>query len=174
MIYVLCMNKIQIKKCYPYAKNPFWFSKNNDLSSTSYLKYYEMYTESAPDISDLKDFFLLKFLELNCNKILNIASIQYLINLEELHIHTSDFKDEDMIWLKKLGKLKRLDLHRTKVTDVSSLENLVNLEMLWAPNKHRIFRKINSFEKFMFMEESNFRYIFIKKIGQSRNVVFRK
>ena len=141
MIYVLCMNKIQIKKCYPYCLPNFKECsythklKMEDMLITDILslknlinlKYLNLGSNQISDISPLKNLMNLGTLFLWRNQISDISPLVNLINLKNLHIGCNPIND---LSLREFVQLEGLGLEGLCIKDISILKDMVNLREL--------------------------------------------
>jgi len=110
-------------------------SSNNRLTDISGIKifenlqYLDLRINKLKDISILKDLNNLKFLNINYNN--QIKDISVLKNLTELKsLSISDTRIKDISVLKYLNNLKLLNISSIKVKDISVVQYLNKLEIL--------------------------------------------
>jgi Leucine-rich repeat (LRR) protein len=100
------MNKIQIKKCYPYNLYKLKYSldlSNQQISDISFLRDLlilndlNLETNFISDISPLNKLFSLEIIILFENRITDISSLKNLIGLEYLDLVSNDDIPEKQI-----------------------------------------------------------------------------
>jgi Leucine-rich repeat (LRR) protein len=114
------MNKIQIKKCYPYN-----LYKYNAIFSTLDLHGQK---PKIVEIPSLKDFIFVKKLDLSFNDITNISPLKSLVSLKEIDLSFNGIKNVSS--LKFLVDLEILILEDNNVGNVTPLKRLINLKFL--------------------------------------------
>lgn len=123
------MNKIQIKKCYPYHSsimNSFgiFFCAASKLSRDSItidfisdesvvnfdiyflgnfvnLQYLRLYDSNISDISPLENLVNLEKLDLSSNQVSDISPLKNLVNLKELNLHNNPISQQQIRELKE-------------------------------------------------------------------------
>ena len=97
----------------------------NKISNKSEL---ELYYHNISDLSPLKDFVHLTWLDLNSTKITDLNPLKNLILIEHLHLSSTGVNDLSV--LQNLTQLQVLDISSTRVNNLSPLKDLVNLQDL--------------------------------------------
>ena len=138
------MNKIQIKKCYPYDDELIKVSYHRYTSiSLNYLglkvipplhnilslKSLDLSSNKIIGISLLKKFNAIKSLDLSYNDIHDLSPLMNLTNLEYLKLHCNFIKDISP--LGNLSNLKELNLKGNRVNDIEPLKTLRHLKYLY-------------------------------------------
>ncbi|MFY7938628.1 MAG: leucine-rich repeat protein, partial [Flavobacterium sp.] len=83
---------------------------------------------------EINDFYWLKTLYLNNNKIEKISNLEKLVNLEELKINSN--KISKIQGLEALSRLTFLDLYENQIEVIENLESLSELKFLGFPNNN--------------------------------------
>jgi internalin A len=130
------MNKIQIKKCYPYNQDMF--------GKVIYLHELDLWLEDA-NLFVLGNLVSLKRLNLPVNNITNISLLGNLVNLQHLYLPENNITD--ILALSHLNNLETLVLHNNEITDVSLLGNLKNLKYLSIRRNYIVESQIDELRK---------------------------
>jgi Leucine-rich repeat (LRR) protein len=130
------MNKIQIKKCYPYNQDMF--------GKVVYLHELDLGLEDII-LFQLVNLVTLKRLNLSHNNITDISSLEGLVNLEHLYLPENNITD--ILALSHLNNLETLVLHNNEITDVSLLGNLKNLKYLSIRRNYIVESQIDELRK---------------------------
>lgn len=127
--HVHSMNKIQIKKCYPYNIIRCLYDMFNIDRSMPYPSLlYGKYT-----ITNIKNLIILKHLNLDNCEITSLNGIENLI-LIELDLYSNKIKNIEP--LGQMETLECLDLSCNKIKDFTPLKHLKNLKILFLNGIH--------------------------------------
>jgi internalin A len=140
------MNKIQIKKCYPYGElikvsyhrytsislNYLGLKVIPPFHNLLSLKSLDLSSNKIIDISLLKKSNTMKSLDLSYNDIYDLSPLINLTNLEYLELHYNFIKDISP--LGNLSNLKELNLKGNRIDNIEPLKTLNHLEYLFLSN----------------------------------------
>ena len=103
----------------------------NNINSDSIIELFLHYNELT-DITGIKLFKNLEYLDLDLNKLTDISILKNLTQLKYLFLNSNEIKDISV--LKNLINITKLNISNTEITDISVIVNLINLQQLSIDN----------------------------------------